>query len=191
MSSQIRRYPRPRKTGPPIGIRGAIIMIVLFVLLVVVTNLITPLLDDLVIPDFGIPYPIIFIIIILCVILVTVISLTKDGIVHGSIRIRERDPSICKRVIKDGVGGADYIVSGDREETFGQACKEYWQFESIRENSDWFIKDERGNDVTDMPLNSFDGICTLIPEYGSEKKKDKYDKASEYSSLHDSVTYYD
>ncbi|MHA1614067.1 MAG: hypothetical protein ACTSYJ_04430 [Candidatus Thorarchaeota archaeon] len=191
MSSEIHRNRRPRKTGTTTGNRGAIIVIVLLVLLIVVTNFIEIFLEDFVVPDFGIPYPILFIIIMVCVILVTVVSLIKDGIVKGSNRSRERNPSIIKRVIKDGFSGDGYIVSGDGEDTFGQACKNHWQFVNVKRDSDWFVKDARGNDVTDMSLTLFDGICTLIPEYGSTKLKDKRDETSKYSSIQDSVEYYD
>ena len=109
----------------------------------------------------------------------------------GRRRYKESESSIFKRVIKDGPDGNEFIVSGDTETTFGQACKDCWQFESVSRNSSWYIKDERGNDVTDMPLTSSDGICILIKEYGSGKQKKEHDKASESSSIHDSVEYYD
>jgi len=103
---------------------------------------------------------------------------------------KDTESSVYKRVIKDGYDGGEFIVSGDSETTFGQACKNQWQFESVSRNSGWYIKDERGNDVTNMSLISFDGICVLIPEYGSEKHKDN-DEASKYWSIQDSVKYYD
>ncbi len=185
---------KARNTGGSMGTEGAICLIVLMLLLFVASGYIMNLMEDFVFPDIGIPYPtlftILFIIIIVGVILVTVVSLIKDGIVQGSnSRSRERDPSICKRVIKDGIDGMEFIVSGDKETTFGQACKNHWQFESVSRTSGWYIKDSRGNDVTDMSLFSFDGICTLFPEYGTEKKKKDSDES--FYSIHDSVTYYD
>ena len=110
---------------------------------------------------------------------------------QGRSRNKESASLVFKRVIKDGFDGAEFIVSGGSETTFGQACKDHWQFDSVSRNSGWFIKDERGNDVTDMFLTSFDGICILIPEYGSGKQKKENNKASEYTSIHDSVEYYD
>ena len=104
---------------------------------------------------------------------------------------KDSESSIYKRVVKDGYDGREFIVSGDSETTFGQACKNQWQFESVGRNSGWYIKDKRGNDVTNMSLISFDGICILIPEYGSEKKTEDRDKVSVSSSIHDSVEYYD
>ena len=200
-STKIPLIAKARNTSGRVGMRGAIFLIVFFFLLYVALGYILSLTDadDFVFPDIGIPYPILFIIIIGCVILVIVVftlkGTLKGGKVHGSIigtRVtRDRDPSIIKRVIKDGFGGDGYIVSGDGEDTFGQACKNHWQFVSVKRDSGWFVKDARGNDVTEMSLNSYDGICTLIPEYGSVKTEDKHDEASKYSSIQDSVEYYD
>jgi len=188
---------KPGKSRRGMGIGALIFLIVLIGLFLVSLYVIPPLMEDFVLPDIGIPYPLLFIIIIGCVILVIVVSTLKGtlkgGIVHGSrigTRVtRVRDPSIYKRVIKDGIDGMQFIVSGDKETTFGQACKDHWQFESVSRDSSWYIKDSRGNVVTDMSLTSFDGICILLPEYGSEKKKRDSDKS--IYSIHDSVTYYD
>lgn len=109
----------------------------------------------------------------------------------GILKSKDRDSSICKRVIKDGYHGSEFIVMGDRMITFRQACLDNWQFKSVHEKSRWFIKDERGNDVTDLSLDSIDSICILIPEYGSQKQEKSSDEDSIYSSIHDSVTYYD
>ena len=153
---------KARNNRGSMGTKGAICLFVLGILLYVALDYILSLTDDFVFPDIGIPYPILFIIIIVCVILVIVVFTLKGGIIRGSrIGSRVRDPSVCKRVIKDGFGGAEYIVSGDGEDTFGQACKNHWQFESVKRDPGWFVKDARGNDVTDMSLTSFDGICIL------------------------------
>ena len=104
---------------------------------------------------------------------------------------KDQDPSICKRVIKDGYDGVEIIISGPRNATFGEVCRDEWPFESVRRNSSWFIKDAKGNDVTNRSLESVDGILTLVPEYGSEHQKEERDVSDEYPSIHDSVTYYD
>ena len=197
--SPIPHITKARNTRGSTGFKGAICLIVLGILLYVALDYFINFMDDFVLPDIGIPYPILFIIFIGCVILVIAVSTLKGtlkgGIVHGSIigtRVtRDRDPSVCKRVIKDGYDGIEFIVSGDKETTFGQACKNHWQFVSVKRDSGWFVKDERGNDVKEMSLISYDGICMLIPEYGSVKLKDKRDEASKYSSIQDSVEYYD
>lgn len=110
---------------------------------------------------------------------------------QGRRRNKKSASLIFKRVIKDGYDGKEFIVAGDDNTTFGEACKNHWQFESVSRNSGWFIKDERGNDVTGMSLLAYDGISILIPEYGSEVKEKNADKSDEHSSIHDSVTYYD
>jgi len=104
---------------------------------------------------------------------------------------KDSESSIYKRVIKDGYDGKEFIVLGDSETTFGQACKNQWQFESVSRNSGWYIKDERGNDVTNIFLETADGIFFLVPRFGSEIQKEERDESDEYSSIHDSVEYYD
>ena len=174
------------------GIGALVLLIVLIGLFLASSYVIPPLLDDMVLPDIGIPYPMLFIISIVCIILLSVALMLKGGIVTGSkIGRRVRDPSVCKRVIKDGYDGPGYIVMGDGKITFSQACRDNWQFKSVRENSGWFIKDERGNDVTNMSLDTIDSICILIPEYGLEEQKKTSDEDSMYSSIQDTVEYYD
>ena len=107
---------------------------------------------------------------------------------HG--RYKDSGSTIFKRVIRDGYDGLEFIVDGYENTTFGEACKDQWQFESVRKNSDWFIKDERGNDITNEFLISYSGISILLAEYKSEKKERASDRSDEYS-IHDSVTYYD
>ena len=72
---------------------------------------------------------------------------------------------------------------GDGNITFGQACRDNWQFKSVRESSGWFIKDQRGNDVTEMSLDTTDSLCILVPEYGTEKQKKASDEDNKYSSI--------
>ena len=186
---------KARKPGKPsggMGIGAIIFLIVLIGLFIAASYVIPPFLDDMVLPDIGIPIPMLFIIILGCVILVSVALMLKGGIVTGSrIGSRVRDPSVCKRVIKDGYDGPGFIVMGDGKITFGQACRDNWQFKSVRENSGWFIKDKRGNDVTNMSLDTIDSVCILIPEYGSEEQKKTSDEDSMYSSIQDTFEYYD
>jgi hypothetical protein len=109
----------------------------------------------------------------------------------GSSRYKPQNPSNCMRVIKDGASGLEFIISGDREETFAEVCRTNWPFERVKRKSKWYIKDERGNDVSDKPLGSVDGIFYLIPEYGSEIQKEEPNKSDDYSSIPNGVTYYD
>lgn len=108
-------------------------------------------------------------------------------------RYRERDPTICERVIKDGSDGPEYLISGPQEETFGQACKEQWQFLKTDKHSSWIIKDERGNDITNSPLGSYDSIAIIVGTYGSEyfTGEAESDLPSEYTSIEDGTEYFD
>ena len=83
---------------------------------------------------------------------------------RGSSRYKAQDPSTCMRVIRDGYDGQEFIITGDREDTFAQVCGANWYFKSVNRKSRWYIKDERGNDVSDKPIHSVDGIFILIPE---------------------------
>ena len=109
----------------------------------------------------------------------------------GSSRYKAQDPSTCMRVIRDGHDGQEFIISGDRGDTFAQVCKANWCFESVNRKSKWYIEDEHGNDVSDNPLQSVDGVFVLIPAYSSEIQKEEPNESDEYSSIHDSVEYYD
>jgi hypothetical protein len=109
----------------------------------------------------------------------------------GSSRYKPQDPSTCMRVIKGGPDGQEFIISGPREVTFAQACKANWPFKSVPQKSGWFIRDAQDNDVTNASLETVDGIFILVPEYGKEVQKEETDESDEYSSIHDSVTYYD
>ena len=172
---------------------GAVVFVIVFLgILLAVLYLVPPLMDDIVFPDIGIPFAILFIIFLTISLLVLVVLMVKQGIYTGRrIGIRVIDPSICTRVIRDGYDGEEYIISGGREDTFVQACRNNWQFKTVDQKSKWFIKDERGNDVNNRPLESEDGIFILIPEFGSETQKEEPDESDRYSSIRDSVTYYD
>lgn len=105
--------------------------------------------------------------------------------------LKGRDSTKFRRVVRDGVEGPERLVFGSETTTFRDACIASWQFESVSRKSNWFVKDDRGNDITNILLSSFDGIATLFPEYGSEIARESSDQSSEYSDLKDSVEYYD
>jgi hypothetical protein len=106
-------------------------------------------------------------------------------------RFKDLDPARCARVIQDGYDGPELIISGSCDDTFAQACRANWLFKSVNRKSKWFIKDERGNDVTEKPLRSVDGIFILYSEPGLKMKNLDSDESDENYSIHDSVTYYD
>jgi len=103
------------------------------------------------------------------------------------------DPTQCRRVVKDGIDGADYLISGPLKESFGQACRNNWQFEKTDKHSSWIVKDERGNDITNSPLESYDSIAMIVGTFGSEyfTGESESDIPSEYTSIEDGTEYYD
>jgi len=180
------------RRGPGFGIGAVVFVLLLLGLSLLLVYVIPPLMDEMVFPDIGIPYSTLFFIILGFTVLVTIALMVRIGMyTDNRIMYRDRDPSICKRLIKDGPDGIEVIVSGGKRDTFAQACRDDWQFNSVSQKSKWFIKDEKGNDVSDRSLESSDGVFILIPEYGSEPSKAEPDESERYSSLHDSVEYYD
>ncbi|MHA2027049.1 MAG: hypothetical protein ACW98U_14205 [Candidatus Thorarchaeota archaeon] len=98
------------------------------------------------------------------------------------------DPSLYTRAVRDGRDGAEYLISGAKTTLFRKACLDNWQFVKVDKKSNWTIVDERGNDVSNEPMSRFDGVFTLIGSYTQDEPSDESD---EYSSIHDSVEYYD
>jgi hypothetical protein len=188
----LKKARKPAKMSGGMGIGALIFLIVLIGTFIAASYIIPPLLNDMVFPDIGIPYPTLFLIIIGIVILVSISLMVSSGMFAGErVGFRERDPSLCTRVIRDGIDGKEVLISGSREITFGQACRSDWLFQNTDQKSKWFIKDDHGNDVTDQSLESVDGVFILISDYSSGIQKEESDESEEYSSIHDSVTYYD
>lgn len=108
-------------------------------------------------------------------------------------KYEEPDPSICKRVVKDGYDGKEYIIAGTPGETFGSACKNQWQFEKTARRSYWIIVDERGNDITNSTLLSYDSIAVLVDTYDREymKTDSASSLASEFTSIDQGTEYFD
>jgi hypothetical protein len=174
------------------GIGSIVFVLLLLGLLLVSLYVIPPLMDTVNFPDIGISYTTIFLLIVSCIILVSLASISKGGTkINSGYGYKDRDPSICKKIVKDGYDGIDIIVTGPKDTTFAQACMTNWQFTSTSRKSRWYIRDEKGNDVSDRLLDSVDGVFILVPENvqnNPEKESDKYD---EYSSIHQGVEFYD
>jgi len=103
----------------------------------------------------------------------------------------DKASSKINRAVRDGIDGPERLVVGSETTTFREACIASWQFQCTRRRSNWFVKDDRGNDITNTLLSAFDGIATLVPDYTSETDIGEPDESSEYSDLRDSVEYYD
>ncbi|MGY5880444.1 MAG: hypothetical protein RTV31_09335 [Candidatus Thorarchaeota archaeon] len=182
---------QPRE-GRGMGLGAVVFIIIILGVLYLALVVTPPLMEDMVLPDIGIPYSTLFFIVLGVIILAIIVVAVRGGASGGNkSAYKDRDPSMRSRVIRDGPDGEEFIISDAKEETFGQACRKNWQFTSVNLNSKWYIKDEKGNDVTDRFLESADGVFLLVSEYGSEMPKEETDESDEYSSIHDSVTYYD
>jgi len=170
-----------------------VFMVILVGGYIIAMYVLAPLAEGIIFPDLGIPIPILFLGVLGLIIALSAYALVKGGLVYDRqfLRYEERDESIRKRVIRDGPDGIEYVISGEKTMTFSQACKSNWPFQSIDKKSRWFIQDERGNDVSDRTLESSDGVFTIIPAYRSDSPKDESGKEDEYTSIHDSVEYYD
>ncbi len=103
-------------------------------------------------------------------------------------RYSDPNPSLFSRVVRDGIEGVEKLVTGSEKTTFREACLDNWQFKSVVRKSDWMVRDERGNDVTDQPLSRFDGVLYIEGDYPIMESSNESD---EYTSIHDSVEYYD
>jgi hypothetical protein len=101
------------------------------------------------------------------------------------------DPTVYRRAVKDGVDGVEYIVNGSETTSFREACMDNWHFLYVDRKSSWLIKDDRGNDITESPLSTYDGIAVLIGDYGTKSQRDSTDRRAEFSDLKDTVEYYD
>ena len=102
----------------------------------------------------------------LVIAVVSAFLMESDSRLNGlsSTGYKEQDPSICRRVVRDGLEGEEIIVCGSGETMFAQACKDYWYFKTTSMDSQWHIEDDYGNDITDRSLVHFEGISILIQD---------------------------
>ena len=76
---------------------------------------------------------------------------------------RPVDTSIAHRVIRDLATKEEAVIDGDHATSFRKAMQdeEIWVFSQISRDSKWIITDDRGNDISNKPLNLFDGIARI------------------------------
>ena len=72
-----------------------------------------------------------------------------------------RDASSVDRVITENKSGRRHVISGWKDQTFRSACLEAWVFTSVKKKSDWTIIDDKGNDISDTPMSSYEGIARI------------------------------
>ncbi len=76
---------------------------------------------------------------------------------------RPVDTSIAHRVVRDMATKEEAVIDGDHATSFRKAMQdeEIWVFSQTSRDSKWIITDDRGNDISNKPLNLFDGIARI------------------------------
>ena len=78
------------------------------------------------------------------------------------------DTSIVTRLVKFKSSGEEYLVTGNAKDTFRMTCLDDWQFQGIDKDEPWHVVDDRGNDISQMALESYDGLCEIVLPIGYE-----------------------
>ena len=68
------------------------------------------------------------------------------------------------RTVKLASENKDYFIRGKEDTSIKKALLDDWPFSEQDPDSNWHVVDELGNDVTNNPLSSLDGIATIIIE---------------------------
>ncbi|TFG96657.1 hypothetical protein E4H12_10555 [Candidatus Thorarchaeota archaeon] len=56
----------------------------------------------------------------------------------------------------------DYFIKGAGGASIKKVLHDDWPFKEIDHNSNWHVVDELGNDVTNDPISSLDGIAIVV-----------------------------
>jgi hypothetical protein len=67
---------------------------------------------------------------------------------------------ICSRVICDSQSGEERIVRGHPNSSIQEILEDDWPF-SRKARGEWYVTDERGNDITNWPISNWEGIATI------------------------------
>jgi len=103
----------------------------------------------------------------------------------------EFDSSVLRCVVVDEHTGEERVIFGSPQSTFGEACRRDWPFKHVDKDANWIIEDARSNDITRKRLSDYDGIARIVPKYGVKRMSDYHSEERSYSSIEDSVEYYD
>ncbi len=68
------------------------------------------------------------------------------------------------RTVKIAGENKDYFIRGRGDTSIKEALLENWPFSEQDPDSNWYVVDELGNDVTSKPLKSIDGTMSVIIE---------------------------
>ena len=66
------------------------------------------------------------------------------------------------RTVKIAGKSKDYFIRGASDTPVKEVLLENWPFSEHDKKSTWHVVDELGNDVTSTPLNSLNGIATVV-----------------------------
>jgi hypothetical protein len=66
------------------------------------------------------------------------------------------------RTVKSADSRKDYFIRGNDDTPLKEVLYERWPFEDKDRGSKWYVVDELGNDVTNMPLGSIDETVTVV-----------------------------
>lgn len=89
-------------------------------------------------------------------------GLYKGG--TGKIQPKERDTSIITRVLKDEASGEEIIIAGREDSTIREVLEEDWPMDGSLRKMRWYVRDSRGNDVTNRFFSEIDGTLVIIFE---------------------------
>ncbi|MHA1770452.1 MAG: hypothetical protein ACTSYL_07445 [Candidatus Thorarchaeota archaeon] len=77
--------------------------------------------------------------------------------IHDSFKLAEIDASVFHRIVIDRKAGDEVIIHGMPETTFRDAIVKHWSFSRISRHAHWAVFDDRGENITNAPLASYDG----------------------------------
>jgi hypothetical protein len=113
-------------------------------------------------------------------------SMTKRKSRSGKGSYQEYDSSIITRIIHDRSTGEEHLISGHHSDTFRDTCDKDWPFDAIGKDEPWIVTDDRGNDISDASLSSYDGMVRIALPLGYERADTKENDESDSA-----VTYYE
>ena len=145
---------------------GSLVLLLVIPIGIILGFLLIAIYDYFLPPELGELFFLVVFPVMLVIAVVSAFLIKADSRLNGlsSTGYKEQDPSICRRVVRDGFEGEEIIVCGSIETTFAQACKDYWYFKTTSKDSLWHIEDVYGNDITDKSLVHFEVISIIIPD---------------------------
>lgn len=72
------------------------------------------------------------------------------------------------RTVKLAGKSKDYFVQGADDAPIKEVLLENWPFSELDQDSSWYVIDIHGNDITNNPFRSLDGVATVIIEEDTE-----------------------